>query len=88
MNSVWFSLRQSFSVELEFRNAELHIGCISVSVNIITARNSSSRKVMFSQAFVIRSVHGEGVYPSMQWGRVCVLQHAMGQGVSAQGGGF
>ena len=51
--------------------------------SLVTARNSSCGKVIFSQACVIPSVHGEGgVYPSMQWG--CVSQHAMGHGVSAQ----
>ena len=40
---------------------------------------------MFSQTCAIPSVHG-GMYPRMQWGRGCVSQHAMGQGVSAQEG--
>ena len=30
---------------------------------------------------VCQSVHGEMGYPSMKWGRGCVSQHTMGQGV-------
>ena len=39
-------------------------------------------KVMFYRCL---SVHGGGVYPSMHWAGVCVSQHALGRGVSAQG---
>ena len=51
---------------------------------IIIARNSSCRKVMFSQVCVIPFVHGGGSmqYSSMQLGRGCVSKHAIGQGVS------
>ena len=58
--------------------------------SLVTARNSSCGKVIFSQACVIPSVHGgggggvAGVYPSMQWGRL--PQHAMGVCIPACNG--
>ena len=42
-------------------------------------------KVMFSRPCVIPSAHW-GVYPNMQWGRGCVSQNGMGQGVFTQRG--
>ena len=49
--------------------------------SLVTARNSSCGKVIFSQACVIPSVHGEGgVYPSMQWGTGCLPRGCLPRG--------
>ena len=47
---------------------------------LITNRNCSCGKVMFSQACVTNSVHGEGVcIPATTGQGVCVSQHALGR---------
>ena len=44
---------------------------------IITVRNSSYGKVMFSQVSVILFISGGGVYPSMYWAGGCLHTHPM-----------
>ena len=51
---------------------------------IFTSRNSSCRKVMFSQACVIPSVHRLGVYPSMQLRQGVCPGGCLPEGVSAR----
>ena len=53
----------------------------SLWTQFITARNSSCRKVMFSQTYVIPSVHGEGGLP----GGVCIQGRLPGGEFCIQG---
>ena len=60
------------------------VACVLYQLSsFFTARKRSLRRLCFHRCL---SVH-RGVYPSMHWaGGVCVSQHALGRGVSAQRG--